>query len=265
MATDPNTLVELSAVGKTYDGGVAALSGLDFRVRRGEFACFVGPSGCGKSTALRIIAGLAKPTTGEVRWAAGEDAASDIGFVFQDPTLLPWSRVWQNVFLPLRLRGVSRNAARERVDEAIELVGLADFRKAYPRQLSGGMKMRVAIARALVTQPKLLLMDEPFAALDEITRFRLNDDLLRLWSEQKWTVLFVTHSVYESVFLAERVLVMGDRPGRVIDEVKIDGTYPREEAFRRTSVYGDACGRVSASLHKAVSAAEDAQRVTHLR
>lgn len=252
-----NTLVQLAGVGKSYGTGVTALEGLDLSVQQGEFACFVGPSGCGKSTALRILAGLAKPTTGEVKWVPGKDARSEIGFVFQDPTLLPWSRVEANVFFPLRLQGVSRAAARERVDEALELVGLADFRQAYPRQLSGGMKMRVAIARALITRPKLLLMDEPFAALDEITRFRLNDDLLRLWNEQKWTALFVTHSVYESVFLAERVLVMAARPGRIIADVAIDAPYPRDDSFRRATTYADACELVSASLQTAVGNASD--------
>ncbi len=244
-------LVDLAGVGKAYPNGTAALDGLDLRVSDGEFVCLVGPSGCGKSTALRMIAGLATPTAGEIRWPA-EHAAGDIGFVFQEPTLLPWGRVWENVYLPLRLRGESRSAARDRVDESLELVGLTDFARAYPRELSGGMKMRVSIARALVTRPRLLLMDEPFAALDEITRFRLNDDLLRLWSEQAWTVLFVTHSVYESVYLAQRVLVMGAKPGRVVDEVTIEQPYPRDEAFRRDPGYAERCGLVSAALRGAM-------------
>jgi NitT/TauT family transport system ATP-binding protein len=245
-------LVQLKGVGKAFAGGTTALAGLDLKVGQGEFVSLVGPSGCGKSTALRLVAGLSQPTTGEICWAPGAEHRRDVAFVFQEPTLLPWSRVWANVYLPLRLRGETRAAARDRVDEALELVGLADFHNAYPRELSGGMKMRVAIARALVTRPRVLLMDEPFAALDEITRTRLNDDLLRLWGEQRWTVLFVTHSVYESVFLSQRIVVMAARPGRIIDEPHVGAPYPREEAFRRTTDYAAACERVSNSLRRAV-------------
>jgi NitT/TauT family transport system ATP-binding protein len=238
-------LVQLRGVGKSFGGGTTALAGLNLEVGQGEFLSLVGPSGCGKSTALRLVAGLAQPTAGEICWPTGASEGRgghghgrDVAFVFQEPTLLPWSRVWANVYLPLRLRGESRAAARDRVDEAIQLVGLSDFHNAYPRELSGGMKMRVAIARALVTRPRVLLMDEPFAALDEITRTRLNDDLLRLWGEQRWTVMFVTHSVYESVFLSQ-----------------VTAPYPREEAFRRTTEYATACERVSNSLRRAVEEA----------
>lgn len=253
-------LVQLRGVGKAFAGGTTALAGLNLEVGQGEFVSLVGPSGCGKSTALRLVAGLSQPTSGEICWPSsmGEGHAGygrDVAFVFQESTLLPWSRVWANVYLPLRLRGESRTAARDRVDEALELVGLSDFQNAYPRELSGGMKMRVAIARALVTRPKVLLMDEPFAALDEITRTRLNDDLLRLWAEQRWTVMFVTHSVYESVFLSQRVVVMAARPGRIIDEAHVTAPYPREEAFRRTAEYATACERVSNSLRRAVEEA----------
>lgn len=230
---------------------------LNLDVHQGEFVSLVGPSGCGKSTALRLVAGLSQPTAGEIAWAPDARGSSDVAFVFQEPTLLPWSRVWENVYLPLRLRGETRSAARDRVDGALSLVGLGDFHHAYPRELSGGMKMRVAIARALVTRPRVLLMDEPFAALDEITRSRLNDDLLRLWAEQGWTVLFVTHSVYESVFLSQRVVVMAARPGRIIDETQIPAAYPRQEAFRRTSDYAAACERVSEALRQAVGETDD--------
>lgn len=246
--TDPPLLV-LDAVDKAFPGGEVAVEGLNARIATGEFVSLVGPSGCGKSTALRLIAGLAAPSAGAIHWA-DPPAAGDIGFVFQEPTLLPWSRVWENVYLPLRLRGEPRTAVRERVDEALELVGLADRSQAYPRELSGGMKMRVSIARALVTRPRLLLMDEPFAALDEITRFRLNDDLLRLWEQQAWTVLFVTHSVYESVYLSQRVLVM-QQPGRIVEEVGFDASYPRDESLRREAVYANACERVSGALRRA--------------
>ena len=259
MAATPTSkpLIQLRDVGKAYAGGTTALAGLNLDVGQGEFVSLVGPSGCGKSTALRLVAGLTQPTAGEIRWAPGvaqgrPGQGRDVAFVFQEPTLLPWWRVWGNVYLPLRLRGESRAAARDRVDEALQLVGLADFHNAYPRELSGGMKMRVAIARALVTRPKVLLMDEPFAALDEITRSRLNDDLLRLWGEQGWTVMFVTHSVYESVFLSQRVVVMAARPGRIIGEAQVAAPYPREEAFRRTTEYATACERVSESLRRAV-------------
>lgn len=249
-------LLRLTGVGKTYPGGREALDGLDFAVGRGEFLSLVGPSGCGKSTALRIVAGLAPPTTGSVDWgddANREDGAvpTDVGFVFQRPTLLPWARAWENVYLPLRLAGVGRSAARDRVDDALRRVGLLDSARAYPSQLSGGMQMRVAIARALVTQPRLLLMDEPFAALDEITRFRLNDDLLGLYAGTGLTVVFVTHSVYESVYLSQRVLVMRGGPGRVVEQVEIDGPYPRDERWRRDPRYLAACERVSAALRRA--------------
>ncbi|MGL4514771.1 MAG: ABC transporter ATP-binding protein [Lacipirellulaceae bacterium] len=240
--------IELVGVGKRYSSGAEALAGVDLRIERGEFVCLVGPSGCGKSTALRMMAGLSSPTAGRVTRAAGDPDSGGVGFVFQEPTLFPWSRVWENVYLPLRLRGESRRAARDAVDAAIESVGLAEFARAYPRQLSGGMKMRVSIARALVTRPALVLMDEPFAALDEQTRFRLNDDLLRLWGAARQTVVFVTHSVYESVYLAQRVVVMASRPGRVTDDIRVDAPHPRAESFRRDVRYGELCLRVSDAL-----------------
>lgn len=243
-------LLRLESVGKTFPGGAEALRGLDLRVDAGELLSLVGPSGCGKSTALRLIAGLAAPTAGRVAWGEGA-ADGGVGFVFQEPTLLPWARAWENVYLPLRLKGIGRGAARESVDTALERVGLLESRRAYPGQLSGGMRMRVAIARALVTRPRLLLMDEPFAALDEITRFRLNEDLLRLYAETGLTIVFVTHSVYESVYLSRRVVVMRGGPGRVVDEVTVDATYPRDEAWRRDTRYLAACVRVSAALRVA--------------
>ncbi|MEO0531932.1 MAG: ABC transporter ATP-binding protein [Planctomycetota bacterium] len=246
----PTSAVELVGVEKRFRNGVHALGPLDLEIRQGEFTSFVGPSGCGKSTALRMIAGLSHPSAGEVRSRDVTSRSTDghVGFVFQEPTLLPWSRVWENVYLPLRLRGAKRRDVRDEVDAALEQVGLADFARAYPRQLSGGMKMRVSIARALVTNPSLLLMDEPFAALDEQTRFRLNDDLLQLWEAGRWTVVFVTHSVYEAVYLSERVVVMAARPGRVVADIAIDTPHPRDEAFRRTPEYGNHCLEVSDAL-----------------
>ncbi len=243
--------VSLREVTKAYDNGVVALGPIDLQVRKGEFVSLLGPSGCGKSTALRIIAGLAAPTSGEVQLAHHEKASlpgQGIGFVFQEPTLMPWTSVRENVRLPLKLAHVSASESDARVMAALKSVGLADFADSFPRELSGGMKMRVSLARALVTDPDILLMDEPFAALDEIARFRLNNDLLELWRNLKKTVIFVTHSVFESVYLSERVLVMTQRPGRIGTEIAIDSATPRSEDFRTSAAYGEYCRKVSAAL-----------------
>ena len=242
-------LVTLSSVGKVFARGVRALDNLDIEVRPGEFLSLLGPSGCGKSTALRIIAGLAEPSSGRVEWrqpVAGSDKGG-IGFVFQEPTLMPWTTVAANVRMPLKLMGQGKSA-QPRVDAALARVGLASFAESYPRELSGGMKMRASIARALVTEPRLLLMDEPFAALDEITRFRLNNDLLAVWEALGKTVVFVTHSVFESVYLSQRVVVMTSRPGRVFTELAIEAPYPRDESFRTSSTYASYCRLVSRAL-----------------
>ncbi len=244
-------LLELQGVSKTFSNGTVALENLNLRVQRHEFLSLLGPSGCGKSTALRIIAGLGNISGGRLFWPEGGHVG-DIGFVFQEPTLMPWATVFDNVHLPLKLQGQGRRQVRDRVEEALAMVGLQDFHAAYPRELSGGMKMRVSIARALVTRPKLLLMDEPFAALDEITRIRLNNDLLQLWESQGWTVIFVTHSVYESVFLSSRIVVMAARPGRIVGEIEIDAPYPRDEAFRMSEPYNAYCRETSATLHRAM-------------
>ncbi len=255
------SIVRLEHVAKTFSNGTVALADLNLDVAEGEFLSLLGPSGCGKSTALRIIAGLGEPTSGAVAWpkamydASGKPEA-EIGFVFQEPTLMPWATVFHNVWLPLRLKGVSKAAARPRVAEALEMVGLEKFSAAYPRELSGGMKMRVSIARALVTRPRLLLMDEPFAALDEITRQKLNDDLLKLYKQFGFTVLFVTHSVFESVHLSSRIVVMAARPGRVIDDIAIEAPYPRDRAFRTSPLYAEYCRRVSDSLVAAIGATD---------
>ena len=249
-------LVRLERVDKVFSTGTVALRGLDLAIGEHEFVSLLGPSGCGKSTALRLIAGLGEVSAGRIVWEGGatgrRGSRRDIGFVFQEPTLMPWATVWRNVYLPLRLERVARRHAAARVDAALAMVGLDGFEGAYPRQLSGGMRMRVSIARALVTEPRVLLMDEPFAALDEITRFRLNDDLLRLWQAQSWTVVFVTHSVYESVYLASRVAVMSARPGRIVGEIAIEAPYPRSEAFRTSEPYNAHCRAVSAKLHEAM-------------
>ena len=248
-------LVALRGVGKTFANGVKALDSLDLTVRAGEFLTLLGPSGCGKSTALRIVAGLSEPTRGEVTWsdAAGDAAQArrQIGFVFQEPTLMPWATIAANVRLPLRLRRLADAPAR--IDAALERVGLAGFADSYPRELSGGMKMRASIARALVTEPKLLLMDEPFAALDEITRFRLNGDLLALWQSLRKTVIFVTHSVFESVFLSSRIIVMTPRPGRVFKELVVAASYPRDERFRTSAEYAGLCRMASEALAAAMA------------
>jgi NitT/TauT family transport system ATP-binding protein len=230
--------VSLRGVTKIYDSGVAALGPLDLAVKRGEFVSLLGPSGCGKSTALRLIAGLNAPTSGTVEVfhrSSGVRAGHSIGFVFQEPTLMPWASVRENVRLPLKLGHMATNEANTRIAEALAQVGLAEFADAFPRELSGGMKMRVSLARALVTDPDILLMDEPFAALDEITRFRLNNDLLTLWRDLRKTVIFVTHSVFESVYLSERVIVMTARPGRIAAEFRIDAAEPRGEEFRTSA------------------------------
>jgi NitT/TauT family transport system ATP-binding protein len=248
--------VDLRGVTKTYDNGVVALGPIDLEVRRGEFISLLGPSGCGKSTALRLIAGLSTPTSGTVRVRRPAVTASGghpVGFVFQEPTLMPWTTVRENVRLPLRLAHVPFSAAKARADEALAQVGLSEFAEAYPRELSGGMKMRVSLARALVTDPDILLMDEPFAALDEITRFRLNNDLLALWRSLRKTVIFVTHSVFESVYLSQRVLVMTTRPGRIVTEIGIETAEPRSEDFRTSAGYAGYCRKVSDALAPAYS------------
>jgi NitT/TauT family transport system ATP-binding protein len=242
--------VSLRGVSKTYANGVVALDRLDLDVWPGEFVSLLGPSGCGKSTALRIIAGLSEPVGGSVTWPRPElsERSRSLGFVFQEPTLMPWATVAGNVRLPLDLLGIESGKAVVRVAAALARVGLADFAGVYPRELSGGMRMRASIARALVTEPALLLMDEPFAALDEITRFKLNDDLLSLWESLRKTVVFVTHSVFESVYLSNRVVVMTPRPGRVFTELAIDVPYPRDQRFRTSAEYGALCRRVSEAL-----------------
>jgi NitT/TauT family transport system ATP-binding protein len=243
--------VRLGAVTKVYDNGVTALGPLDLDVKRGEFVSLLGPSGCGKSTALRLIAGLTTPSSGAVsviNHTSETRAGHAIGFVFQEPTLMPWARVRDNVRLPLKLAGMPATEADTRISGALAQVGLSEFGDAYPRELSGGMKMRVSLARALVTNPKILLMDEPFAALDEITRFRLNNDLLDLWRKLNMTVVFVTHSVFESVYLSQRVIVMSSRPGRINAEFRIDTPEPRVEDFRMSAGYAAYCREVSKAL-----------------
>lgn len=244
------TAIVCNGVTRRYANGTAALGPIDLTVAEGEFVSLLGPSGCGKSTLLRIVAGLDAPSAGHVSVRAGARSRG-IGFVFQEPTLMPWASVRDNIRLPLRLTHDSDAASLARVDDLLARVGLSGFADAYPRELSGGMKMRVSLARALVTDPEILLLDEPFAALDEITRFRLNDDLLALWRDLRKTVVFVTHSVFESVFLSQRVIVLTQRPGRIFAEYRIDTDEPRDESFRTSATYAGFCRKVSAALGQA--------------
>jgi NitT/TauT family transport system ATP-binding protein len=245
-------LVSIEGVRKVFRNGTLALDGIDLAIEQGAFVSLLGPSGCGKSTLLRIIAGLVEPSAGAIR---GREALSGrVGFVFQEPTLMPWATVWENIYLPLRLAGESRTSVSERIARTLAAVGLVGFERSYPRELSGGMKMRVSIARALVTSPALLLLDEPFAALDEITRFKLNEDLLQLWQAEHWTVVFVTHSVFESAFLSSRVIVMTPRPGRIIADVPIDLAYPRVSNLRTAPHYTELCRTLSHRLAEGMGA-----------
>jgi NitT/TauT family transport system ATP-binding protein len=248
----------LRGIGKRFSSGLTALESIDLDIGQGEFLSLIGPSGCGKTTLLRIIAGLAEPSRGERRLSLAADGgirmpSGRVGFVFQDPTLMPWSTVVDNVMLPFRIAGRVGSAERERIGAEIRAVGLAGFERAYPRQLSGGMRMRVSIARALVTDPDLLLLDEPFAALDEITRMALNEDLLQLWESRRTTVVFVTHSVFESVYLSTRIAVMTARPGRIAADLPVELPQPRERALRTSPAYATICATVSEELARAMA------------
>jgi NitT/TauT family transport system ATP-binding protein len=246
-------IVEMSNLSKVYPNGTVALQNVNLTIQEGEFVCFVGPSGCGKSTIFNLIAGLTQPTEGELKILnmTPKQALkqSDTAFVFQDHTLLPWRTLLDNVALPLEIRGISKRKTQEEAERVLELVGLKDYTKALPRQLSGGMKMRVSIARALVQRPKLLLMDEPFGALDEITRQTLQEELLNIWQkDSQMTVLFITHNVFESVFLSTRVIVMTPRPGKVSSMIALPEPYPRDEAFRSAVKFGEFVRDVSHAL-----------------
>jgi NitT/TauT family transport system ATP-binding protein len=245
-------LLALSGVSKTFDNGVAALARLDLAVEAGAFVSLVGPSGCGKSTALRIVAGLTAPTSGTVAFPGGRPG---IGFVFQEPTLMPWAGALANARLALDLKGVARGEADDRAARALHRAGLKGFENAFPRELSGGMRMRVSIARAIAAGPKLLLMDEPFAALDELSRQALNDDLLALASEDAMTVIFVTHSVFESAYLSSRVVVMTPRPGGIAADIALAPPPRRDVSWRLTQDFTDGARRVQAALRDAMAAA----------
>lgn len=257
-------LLTLNNLAKRYGNGTLALDNMNLTVGQHEFVSFLGPSGCGKSTALKMIAGLSPISGGSIAWEdedtkeaedpEGEverEGESKISFVFQEPTLMPWATVFDNVWLPLRLTGKSRDSVRTKVEVALAAVGLSQFAQVYPRELSGGMKMRVSIARAMITRPRLLLMDEPFAALDEMTRVKLNNDTLALWATHRFTAIFVTHSVYEAVYLGNRIVVMAARPGRVVAEIAVDEPYPRTDEFRVSARFNALCIQVSSALQAA--------------
>ncbi|MGB9096763.1 ABC transporter ATP-binding protein [Erwinia sp.] len=247
----PQPAIEVLSAEKIYSNGTRALLPVNLTINQGEFVTLLGPSGCGKSTLLKMVAGLIEPTDGKLmlwRRDSREKAQEPVSFVFQEATLMPWCNVHNNVRLPLDLAGVPRAEANTRVSEALELVGLGKFAKVLPRELSGGMQMRVSIARGLVTRPKLLLMDEPFGALDEITRNKLDSDLLRLWREQGLTVVFVTHSIHEAVFLSQRVIMMAARPGRVVEDIAITEPFPRNEDFRVSPTFSVYAKRLQDSL-----------------
>jgi NitT/TauT family transport system ATP-binding protein len=249
-------VVEVRGAEKVFPNGTRALAPLSLSVAPGEFITLLGPSGCGKSTLLNMIANLLEPSSGQVLWWGGGhgqvgEPGRKLVMVFQDATLMPWARVQANVRLPLDLARADRTEADARVAEALALVGLTGFERHFPRQLSGGMQMRTSIARALVCDPNLLLMDEPFGALDEFTRNKLDSDLIQLWWQKKLTVIFVTHSIYEAVFLSTRVVVMAARPGRVLKEVVIDEPHPRTDAFRVTQKFAAYAKELSELLAEA--------------
>jgi NitT/TauT family transport system ATP-binding protein len=248
--------IAFDGVSKRYGDAAAVLDGISLSVERGEFVTFLGPSGCGKSTLLKLVSGLSPVSEGtvQVNGLTPLNARQLMSFIFQDATLLPWRTVEQNVGLELELEHAARVARDERVARMLELVGLGDVAKSYPRQLSGGMKMRASIARALVTRPRILLMDEPFAALDEMSRDRLNEELLRLYSEQKWTVLFVTHSVAEAVFLSSRIVIMAAHPGRVAHEIEVDLPWPRMAETRESEAFEEQVMQTSRLLRGASQA-----------
>ncbi|WP_267273012.1 ABC transporter ATP-binding protein [Pseudomonas putida] len=261
----PNTIgvdtpLFANQVEKTYSNGTHALSRVKLAIERGEFVSLLGPSGCGKSTLLKMFAGLEQPSAGHVRWW-GKDAPDtdhhagtpgrSLAMVFQEATLMPWAKVHDNVRLPLDLAGAPKAQSQHKVQAALELVGLGKFGDVYPRELSGGMQMRASIARALATEPNLLLMDEPFGALDEFTRNKLDSDLRQLWLQRDLTVVFVTHSIFEAVYLSSRVIVMGARPGRVIADVIIDGPLERDETYRTSPAFIEQCAHLSRLLAQA--------------
>jgi NitT/TauT family transport system ATP-binding protein len=259
VGKEPIAEVAMDGVSKQFRNGALALTGISMRVEKGEFVSLLGPSGCGKSTLLRLVSGLTQASSGSiaVNGMTPVNARELMSFIFQDATLLPWRTVEQNVGLGLELEHAARQLRREKVAAMLELVGLAQVAERYPRQLSGGMKMRVSIARALVSHPRIVLLDEPFAALDEMSRDRLNEELLRLYLEQKWTVLFVTHSVAEAVFLSTRIVILAPHPGRIAHVVPVNLPWPRIAETRMTMAYEEEVARISRLLRGVRAAAAE--------
>jgi NitT/TauT family transport system ATP-binding protein len=245
--------IHFRAVGKRFSPAAPPiLEGLNISIERGEFVSIIGPSGCGKSTLLKLVAGLSPCSEGEIQvnGMTPVNAREIVSFVFQDATLLPWRTVQKNVALALELEGRTREETAATTEKLLQFVGLSHVAGHYPRQLSGGMKMRASIARALATKPQILLMDEPFAALDEMTRDRMNEELLRLRAEHHWTALFVTHSVAEAVFLSSRVIILAPHPGRIAHDLQVDLPYPRTAAIRESTEFDDLVNLTSKLLRE---------------
>jgi NitT/TauT family transport system ATP-binding protein len=257
--------IEINSASKKYASGVEALLPIDIKIAEGEFVTLLGPSGCGKSTLLKMIAGLVKPSSGSIKIHKSQSDVNSttavtskpkepkLSFVFQSPTLMPWASVRANVRLPLDLAGVPKEQANSQVDEILRVVGLQDFDQALPRSLSGGMQMRVSIARGLITNPDILLMDEPFGALDEITRYKLDTELLSLWANKKLTVVFVTHSIQEAIYLSNRIVMMAARPGRIEQQFRVTEPYPRQPEFMVSHNFLQWSQTIQAALLKASS------------
>jgi len=246
--------IEILGVTKRYGEARAVLDSINVVIEKQEFVSIIGPSGCGKSTVLKLIAGLSSPSSGTIRvdGMTPLNARETVSFVFQDATLLPWRTVKQNIGLGMELERVPKDRREKEIDILLELVGLKPVSESYPRELSGGMKMRVSIARALATHPRLMLLDEPFAALDEMTRDRLNEEILRLRAEQRWTAVFVTHSVPEAVFLSDRILVLAPNPGRVYAEFRVDLPVPRTSAVRSSRQFDAFASQVAHALRETI-------------
>lgn len=240
-------MIEILNLSKTFDSGVSALKDFSTRIGKGEFISLLGPSGCGKSTLLRLVSGLDHPTTGELRW--NQSGTPRIGYVFQDAHLLPWSTVYENIALPLKLRHITADEIKRQTLKTLELVELLDFASAYPSQLSGGMKMRASLARALVNEPELLLLDEPFAALDEFTRQNLDESLRRLWVHKQMTVVFVTHSISEAAFLANRHLILTKRPARILSDLSTSLSSERTTDLKLSSEFLNEVRRLTEAFY----------------
>lgn len=247
-------VTEILNVTKRFNNGLEAIKNLNLKIYNGDFLTLLGQSGCGKSTILKLLCGLLKPTEGKVNWPTStftnsKDNPANLSVVFQEPNLMPWLNVLHNIKMPLRLSNINNNQSVTRVNECLRLVGLEKFSYLYPNQLSGGMKMRVALARALVTHPKVLLLDEPFAALDELNRFKLNDELLYIFEQKKLTVIFITHSIYESVYLSNRIALLSNQPGSVLEEIRLKNINKKTTNYRLSQDYLEKCKMISEKIY----------------